>query len=214
MTTKRLLYLGLDPSHCPLDGEITHFPIIEVVPRPLSEVKAALLPFQKYTHVVITSKTAVSILRDYLALLNISISTWNEKLTLAVGAVTALYLREAGVKNMLVATDEKAEGVVALFDELSLTQEAYFFLPRSSLSRSVIPDELIKRGVRYRGCALYDTVTKREIPTIDLTLFDEIVFTSPSTVKAFWELFGAPPRGKRLTPIGPVTREALLKICQ
>jgi uroporphyrinogen-III synthase len=40
-------------------------------------------------------------------------------------------------------------------------------------------------------------------------MFDEIVFTSPSTVAAFKEIFGALPRGKKLVAIGPITEEAL-----
>jgi uroporphyrinogen-III synthase len=43
----------------------------------------------------------------------------------------------------------------------------------------------------------------------NLAAFDEIVFTSPSTIEAFLAIFGALPRDKILTPVGPVTEAAL-----
>jgi uroporphyrinogen-III synthase len=56
---------------------------------------------------------------------------------------------------------------------------------------------------------LYDTVTQKLEPKPDLNHVQEIVFTSPSTVLAFLEIFGALPKGKKLIAIGPITQQQL-----
>ena len=68
---------------------------------------------------------------------------------------------------------------------------------------SGMPDPL--SGVRY----LYDTISQVIQPKPNLDHVDEIVFTSPSTVKAFIEIFGVLPRGKKCLAIGPITEQAL-----
>jgi len=88
-------------------------------------------------------------------------------------------------------------------------ENAYFFMPRSSSSRPIIVNFFQERQIRYQSCDLYDTVTQILEPRPDLDQIDEIVFTSPSTVRAFIEIFGTLPNGKRLIAIGPVTEEAL-----
>ena len=58
-------------------------------------------------------------------------------------------------------------------------------------------------------CPIYDTRTVQPKVVPDLTKVDEIVFTSPSTVKAFLDVFSEIPQDKKLTTIGPVTEQAL-----
>ena len=82
-------------------------------------------------------------------------------------------------------------------------------MPRSSRSRPVIAQFFQEKEIRYQACDLYDTVTQALKPKPDLKLVDEIVFTSPSTVSAFLEIFGKLPKDKKLTAIGPVTQEML-----
>ena len=53
-------------------------------------------------------------------------------------------------------------------------------------------------------------VQKKE--AINLLEFDEIFFTSPSTVDGFLNIFGAfPKNGPRLVSIGPITKAYLEK---
>jgi uroporphyrinogen-III synthase len=60
-------------------------------------------------------------------------------------------------------------------------------------------------------CDLYDTVPQKLEPIPDLNAIDEIVFTSPSTVRAFVEIFRHIPQDKTLTCLGPITQEELQK---
>lgn len=113
---------------------------------------------------------------------------------------------------MRLAPTATQEGVIELLQCLDLSS-AYLFWPRSALARPVIADYLTRRGVSFHALDLYDTRPQAPLPLPNLDDFDEIVFTSPSTVKAFLTIFGSLLGGaKTLTPTGPITKEALFSI--
>ena len=196
---KKILYLGLDPSRYP--EKVTHYPIIRTVPRPFDskEMVRVFANFDHYTHLIFTSRTAVSILQER----NLS---FEKKVLIAVGKATAGLLERVD----FVAQDERAEGIVELLMQLDL-REGHLFWPHSALSRPVIRNFLEAAGIRYTDCILYDTLPNRVEPIPSLDEFDEIVFTSPSTINAFLDLFGSFPKDKILTAIGSVTENKLEK---
>jgi uroporphyrinogen-III synthase len=210
---KRVLYLGLDPSHHsdPSEAcEIVHWPIIRIVPIPLSEnqVNVALRNFEQYTHLIFTSKSAVPILKDYLHAMGKNWHSGQPKVTLAVGKVTAAHLTACGLTPTKVALNETAEGIVELLEELVL-EGAHVFWPHSNQARNVIPAYLQTRGVAFCACPLYFPEYQALSPLPQLDSFQEIVFTSPSTVKAFLQVFGGLPENMTLKAIGPVTQAYL-----
>ena len=201
-----VLYTGTNPSHFVSDKLVIHCPLIEIVPRPFDDVatQAMMADLDRYTHIVFTSKNTVPIF-----------CTWAEKLGLpinaqiiAVGSITADALHAAGLKPALIASDEQQEGVIELL-MLQNLERAYILVPRSSRARPHIQMFLETHRIRHQLCNLYDTVTKVPHPLPNLSVVDEIVFTSPSTVDAFIQIFDILPVDKQLTPIGPVTEEKL-----
>lgn len=210
MRNKRVLYLGLDPAHARIEGEIIHCPLIEIVPRPPDDpaIANAIKLFPAYTDLLFTSKTAVNILAAYLPLYNFAIKDAATKQIAAVGRQTAASLLALDLPVTLIAEEETAEGLVAALSSLSF-ENRYFFWPHSSLARPVLADFLRSRGARFEACAFYDTLPQRLVNPPCLDTIDEIVFTSPSTVDAFLALIGPLPRDKILTPIGPITAAKL-----
>jgi uroporphyrinogen-III synthase len=205
--SKRILYLGLDPTHykCQTSDEVFHWPIIQIIPRPLADpaIQQTLLDFSSYSHMIITSKSTVHILQDYLPRLGFTTQSWSSKLTIAIGRVTAKYLKEWGI-NPIIAQEETAEGIIQELQKLTLAN-AHIFWPHSSQARSVIHDFLSKNCIRHTTCSLYDPQPRLPGHLPALETFDEILFSSPSTVKAFFSIFEKLPSHVRLTPIGPVT---------
>ncbi len=203
---KKILYLGLDPSHYGKEN-VVHCPMIQISPKPFGEIKESLLKFNEYTHIIITSKTTISMLDLYFKEIGSTIQELKKKNVIAVGHVTAKYLNKAGIACR-IPQSETAEGVVEVLEKLDLCN-SYLFLPQSAQARPVIKSYLIHRNIRVEICEIYDTKTL--IPKIlpQLENFDEIVFTSPSTVKAFLEIFGTFPKNIQLTPIGPITAKFL-----
>lgn len=207
---KQILYLGLDPSYYDSDGIVTHWPIIKILPRPLSDsaLHQALLAFATYTHVIITSKTTVKILNEYLTLLGFDSFRWLNKIVITVGKTTARHFASFQCKKMFVAENETAEGIIQILEHLPL-EKAHLFWAHSSQARPVISKFLNRQEVQFTDCILYDPKPIDVQEKLSLEKFDEIVFTSPSTVDAFRSIFGSLPKDILLKPIGPITAQYL-----
>lgn len=210
----RILYLGTDPTQFKQQlttfDDLIHFPIIKIVPRPFSDllIRRAFADVENYTHFIFTSKHAVKIFREHLNLLNQTLNVSIQRI-FAIGKVTAHHLTTLDLSPHFIAAEETQEGVLQLLCSLDL-KNAYIFIPRSAISRPLLIHFLEEKNIRFVACDLYDTVTNKVDVLPDLNPIDEIVFTSPSTVKAFIEIFGALPLNKKLTPIGPITAKLLL----
>jgi uroporphyrinogen-III synthase len=211
---KRILYLGTDPTqfesqgHC--HGHLIHYPVIKILPRPLDdpEIRQAYDDLDEYTHLLFTSKNAVKIFCQHIEELQKPLNTFKTQTLIAIGEVTAAHLSSQGLAPQLVSREETQEGVVKMLNRIDL-QNAYVFMPRSTLSRPILSNYFQEQQIRYQACDLYDTVTQNLDPKPDLAEIDEIVFTSPSTVRAFLEIFGKLPLGKKFFAIGPITEESL-----
>ena len=190
-TRKRILYLGTDPSRFSWAGTIVHYPVIKIIPR-----KAPLPDLTPFTHLIFTSKNAVQCFFDLGG-------TTEGKHVIAVGSVTACHLPGA-----LVAKEETQEGIIALLEKLDLSG-AHLLLPRSSQSRPALENYLVKRQISHCLLDLYDPVPHRPGESPSLEEVDAIVFTSPSTIKGFLEIFGAIPAGKEIVTQGAISDQFL-----
>ncbi|HEX4840492.1 MAG TPA: uroporphyrinogen-III synthase [Rhabdochlamydiaceae bacterium] len=196
------LYLGTDPENCDLK-DLIHYPIIKTVPLEIpSHIRE---DFADYTHILFTSKNAVQIL-----LTQFHSEKFKNKRLIAIGKSTAAKLAQEGVASHLVSQNESQEGVIELLKHQDL-HDAYVFYPRSSLARKKLEHYLSSRAVRHQICDLYETVFQKPEPFPDFASIDEIIFTSPSTVKGFVAAFGTIPHDKKLTCIGPITEDELKK---
>ena len=199
---KRILYLGTNPLGCQGREDVFHCPIIEIVPREIP--RYVIEDMEEYTHFIFTSKHSVSLFLNFVQ----DKKVLEGKVICAVGQESAKKLELLGAPFPHIAKEETQEGIIDLLCSMDL-KEAYVLFPRSSLARHGIENFLMAREVRYQAFDLYDTVTKKPEQMPNLEQFEEIVFTSPSTVKAFVDLFLTLPKDKKLTSIGPITQEAL-----
>lgn len=212
--TKKILYLGLDlPSELRNKKDVTHCPLIRIIPRPKEDpdIIHAFSQIGKYTHFIFTSKSAVKIFFDYAIAHGICLDTLNQKIFLSVGQKTAQQLKNFGVNKVTIATDETAEGMVSLLNSLNL-DDSFIFWPHSALSRLLVSDWLQANQHTHYASIFYDTLINIPEHMPDIIDYDEIIFTSPSTIDAFCALFGKLPKNKILTCIGPVTQKHLLNL--
>jgi uroporphyrinogen-III synthase len=207
-----VLYLGIDPSNYHTEKFLIHYPLITTQPRPYDsiECKHVFSEIPNYTHLLFSSKTTVRFFFDCLRFHGYEEKEIADKSIIAIGRATALAVEKFGVQPTHVANRESSDGLVRLMSLLDL-KEAYIFFPRSSLSKPLLTFFLVERGIRHQIYNLYDTVVNQPKIIQDLNQVDEIVFTSPSTVDAFSRLYQVIPPKTRLRPIGPVTKDALLK---
>lgn len=205
---KHILYLGLNPTNFISDNLLTHAPVIQIVPYALTQVKSVLKQFSQFTHILFTSKTSVQILFPYLAQLGFTHADWNTKVIAAVGQATAQELQLYHLTAAYIAKEETAEGLIAEIDQLNF-KKSHVFWPHSKLSRPLLKEYFTHKNVLISECLLYDTHLKQPNPLPDLELFDEIVFTSPSTVDGFLKCYASFPSNKKFTCVGPVTERYL-----
>ena len=209
---KKTLYLGLNPKHYETDHQIVHFPVIEVAPRCFSnkEIQEVFSRVEKYTHIIFTSKSSVQIFFNYLKRAGKTLLDIEGADFVAIGRVTAKWLRGFGVEVHHIAEDETQEGMIDLLSTIEL-KESLVLLPQSSRARAKLAHYLVEKGVHHQIVHLYDTKTKEGLNYPPINQFDEIVFTSPSTVDAF---FSTIPENEindvhRYKVIGKITAEVL-----
>ena len=200
---KRILNLG---SH-PKEG-MAHLPLIEIVPRDFwgQEIKRAMADFSSYTHLILTSPNGARLFKECMDAYGVEPKG---KKVFAVGKGTAQALEARGIEVDQVAVEERQEGIIDLL-ALEELENAYLLLPQSSRARSMLSSALIMREIRHQKIALYDTKSNIPERVPDLSQFDEILFTSPSTVEAFSSLYQAIPKDLILRPMGHTTHLALI----
>lgn len=205
-TKKKTLYLGTSLEEDSNLDHIIHYPIIQLAPLPIP--LKVWEEFQLFTHILFTSKNAVSIFFESIEQ-DVSIHwLFKNKKVIAIGDATARRLTQYNLNVDEMPKNAQQEGLIQLFETQDL-KNAYFFYPRSSLARKNLEIFFIQKSIRYCLCDLYQTQPQTFLPKPNWNEIQEIVFTSPSTVQAFIQLFHTIPCDKKLTCIGPVTKQAL-----
>lgn len=203
---KRVLYLGLEaPSNN--DCTVIHFPVIRIIPEPTHspKIQQAFKELSLFTHIVFTSKTAVNFFFQFLKELRLNIESPENITFIAVGQATAKAIQNQGFQTGIIAQEESAEGLVKELTNLNL-KDSYLFWPHSALSRSVISDYLQQNGIHYLDCVFYNTIFQQPTTIPDLKQIDEIVFTSSSTVDAFFQIYKNIPKEIKISCIGKITQ--------
>ncbi len=196
----RRLHTGLTP---PLAGA-AHAPFIKIAPRHIPRPDDRFAEIKTASHFIFTSKTAVDLLLNAIP----SFTQLSSCPCFAVGQKTKGCLNKWGFDNVAASKTETAEGLIASIEEHNLIHPKFFW-PHSALSRRVIPDYCQKKMIPLIDLILYDTLPNIPDPIPDLQDFDEIIFTSPSSVEGFLSVYGSLPQTCQLTPIGPITADAL-----
>lgn len=209
------LYLGLDLPDYLKDCDLVHYPVIKIIPSEASnpDIKKAFNDLQKYSHIIFTSKSAVRVFFEFLKFYHSQASDISKKAFIVVGTQTAHTLQSFGKFDCKIADEETAEGVVVSLEKI-LEPDDYLLWPHSKLSRDVISNYLTFKKIGFHECILYDTIPHQPFSPPALEQFQEIIFTSPSTVDAFKQIYGAIPANKILTAIGPITKNHLEQLIE
>ena len=204
---KPSLYIGTKTE---FEKGVEYIPFIKVVPKPFDSfsIKHQFADIKEYTHIIFTSKNAVTIFFQALDYFKLSQTVLEDKVVICIGEATRKALESFGVKNTIVSKEATQEGVIETLAFLDL-KNAYVFYPRSSRARQTLRNALLLWEVRVQVCDLYDTVCDlpKELP--DLNVYKEVIFSSPSTIDAFKSAFSSVPEGVKLKSIGPVTESYL-----
>ncbi|MFH1208071.1 MAG: hydroxymethylbilane synthase [Candidatus Omnitrophota bacterium] len=207
---KRVLVTGTRSKRFESMGKIIHVPMIEIKPaRSFKALDAAILRIDEYDGFLFTSRHAVLYFLDRLKMKMKSVEALRSKMIVAIGKTTAEALKSFGLGATCMPEEETAESMAKLLGNFPV-QGKHFLIPRSDLARDLLVDELRKRGALVEPVTVYRNICPK-IKKQDLGRIDEIVFTSPSTIRNFLKIHQDIPARIKVWAIGPVTQAQLKK---
>ncbi|MBO8126301.1 MAG: uroporphyrinogen-III C-methyltransferase, partial [Firmicutes bacterium] len=208
--TERLMSLGAEPLECPT------IKISE--PDSYEPVDAAIEGLaQGYDWIVFTSVNGVEYFLDRLFVKGKDIRALGEAKLAAIGTATAGALRRRGLRVDFIPTEYRAEGLLAGFPTEEVSGKKVL-IPRALEARTILPEELKRRGAKVLEVPVYKTVLDESegetlVRELSQGQVDAITFTSSSTVKNFLTLLTKAGgsldliKGVTIACIGPITAE-------
>lgn len=202
-----------------LGAEVIEIPAIEIL-APLSwePLDAALRNLQQYQWLLVTSANAVRFIRERLAALDITATSFSHLKIAAIGSTTAAALEDLGLTISTTPEEYVAEALVASIGDRA--GNARVLIARAAIARDVIPEALKQIGAQVDVVEAYRTL----IPESSIIHIAEVfapgcppphaaTFTSSSTVTNFFQLLRAAgltlPNTTRAISIGPITSQTL-----
>jgi uroporphyrinogen-III synthase/hydroxymethylbilane synthase len=194
--------LGLSPKQLASKNEVVFYPIIKINHYNLLDKAFNKMweDFSAFTHLLFTSKTTVDQLLPF-----IKKEQLKDKIIIAIGRETEKKLLSYEIKS-IVCKEETSEGVVEVLKTLV---NPYILYAHSKNARPVIGTFLKENNINHLNISIYEPQINLDLPQVDLNHFDEVFFTSPSTVDAFFSQFSDIPVLLKLSCIGPITQNYL-----
>ncbi|MCM8792505.1 MAG: uroporphyrinogen-III C-methyltransferase [Candidatus Omnitrophica bacterium] len=221
---KRILFTGLSPERFFLKGNYFHLPLIKIEPledyRELDNWIEKIAQHHKpstinykpaFDWIVFSSRYGVEYFFRRVFKLGYDSRRLSGIKIAAIGKSTANKLKEYGICADLIPKDENSLGLIEEFRKiLKSSAISYQTLVKIFLPRSDIADKGLKKGLEELGaevisCVAYKNVIPDNLPDLDFDFFDEIMFTSPSTVRNFIKRYGRPSSRIKIRCIGEVT---------
>lgn len=198
----RTLYLGLNKKTAK-KYYAHHLPILQLIPfaKTSPQLKKAFRYLPLTTHILLTSPSSSAVFLSK-ACKRFSKSLLQKKCYICIGKATHETIRNVLPKApTLLASEEISEGVFPVIRTLPTT--SYLLYPHSALSRPAIKDFLKKNSWHFFSYAHY-TVKPRPIKKHLFSQYEHIILTSPSTVRAYAQLFPQLPQKTHWCQ-GPIT---------
>lgn len=204
---RRILFTGLSKERYFTKGaNYFHLPLIRIVPmEDYWELDGHIKNIRRFDWVVFSSRYGVEYFFKRLEIIGYDSRALSGIKVAAIGASTKNRLFDFGIIADLAPRDESSEGLVEEFKRIGL-RGAKLFLPRSDISDKNLSDGFKRLGAEVVTGFAYRNVPAEDLPDLDLNSFDEIMFTSPSTVRNFKARYGKVPKQVKASFIGDVTR--------
>lgn len=214
-SSRRILFTGLSKERYFERGSYFHLPLIRIKPLDdYSKFDKKLTIIKQFDWIVFASRYGVEYFFKRLKHLKQDVRTLSGIKIAAVGNSTANKLLDFGLFADLVPKNESSVGLAKEFSaksgKLNLKSKK-IFLPRSDLSDKGLSDAFEKLGAKVTSSVAYCNVMPDDLPELDLSFFNEIIFTSPSTVRNFKKKYKKIPANIKVKYIGKITEKQLKK---
>lgn len=202
---KRILFTGLSQERFFTKGTYFHLPLIKIEPMDdYREFDKYLEDIKKFDWIVFSSRYGVEYFFKRLRKVGLDIRALNGIKLATIGHSTGNRLLDFAIYADLVPKEESSAGLIEEFRKLDI-KDKKIFLPRSDISDKGLKKALERFGAGVTTSFAYRNVMPRNLPDLDLRFFNEIIFTSPSTVRNFKNRYKKLPKNVRIRCIGDVT---------
>ena len=232
---KPTLYTGTLPDIEKRNADYTYTPLIEINNSSIFSLKDALYDEENYEYykgkglawddddekkpkyVVFTSQHSISSTIECIPEL---LEEQENYIFISIGDTTTEALHNAGIKDVIQVEEDNRFGIIKWFekekekyDEANARYEDIIY-PHSSLSPEDIPLALQELGFSVKSFVAYKNVMPEHPRLVNLNHFKRIVFTSPSTIDNFIELYGKLPENTEFITRGPITQQHLEEVLE
>lgn len=209
--SKRILFTGLSKERFFEKGSYVHLPLIKIEPmKDYREFDNYLRNIKEFDWIVFASRYGVEYFLKRLKDIGLDLRALSNIKIAAIGNSTKNRLLDLGVLADLVPKKESSEGLIEEFKKVDVKGKK-IFLPRSDISDKGLAKAFEKLGAKVITGFAYRNVMPKNLPYLDLDFFDEIVLTSPSTVRNFKKRYGRLPKKVKVECIGEVTEKEAKK---
>ena len=232
---KPTLYTGTLPDIEKRNADYTYTQLIEINNSSIFSLKDALYDEENYEYykgkdlawddddekkpkyVVFTSQHSISSTIECIPEL---LEEQENYIFISIGDTTTEALHNAGIKDVIQVEEDNRFGIIKWFekekekyDEANARYEDIIY-PHSSLSPEDIPLALQELGFSVKSFVAYKNVMPEHPRLVNLNHFKRIVFTSPSTIDNFIELYGKLPEDSEFITRGPITQKHLEEVLE
>jgi uroporphyrinogen III methyltransferase/synthase len=198
---RRTLYTGLSNSN----PEFIHTPLIAIHERrDKREILESIHRLNEYDYLLFTSRYAV---KYWFATLKESGHVLTKTKIISIGNTTTNALKEEGVTIIIQVEKDDSYGVLDYFCTQPRGKRILF--PRSNLGLEILPEGLKKLGFRVDLVTAYDNQPSVNPLRVNLDNIQRVVFTSPSTIDYFIQLYGTLPSHIEYVTQGRITANHL-----
>jgi len=202
---KKILYTGLSDERFFLKGTYYHLPLIKIVAmEDYKRFDAHLKDIKRFDWIVFMSRYGVEHFFKRLMAIGLDVRALNGIRIAAIGCSTANRLSDVGISADLMPKKESSQGLLGELKQMDLKSKK-IFLPRSNLGDKGLTVNFRKLGAKVTSGFAYRNIMPNDLPAIDFNFFDQIFFTSPSTVRNFKRRYGCLPKHIKASCIGDVT---------
>jgi uroporphyrinogen III methyltransferase/synthase len=206
---KNILFTGLSEERYFTESNYFHLPLIKIEPmKDYSEFDTHLKNIQIFDWIIFASRYGVEYFFKRLKTTGYDSRILSEIKIAAIGNSTRNRLSDFSILADVVPKKESSVGLIEKFKKIDI-KDKNIFLPRSDISDKGLSRAFEELGAKVTTSLAYKNTIPKELPDLDFNFFDEIVFTSPSTVRNFKQRYKKIPSGLKVSFIGDVTlREA------
>lgn len=204
--SRRILFTGLSNERFFMEETYFHLPLIKIMPiSDYAGFDNYLKGIGGYDWIIFTSRYGAEFFFRRLNTISLDSRDLKDIKIAAIGNSTKKRLEDFGILADLVPENESSRGLLNKFSKMDIRGRK-IFLPRSDLSDKGLTEGLKALGAKVTAGVCYRNVASKSLPDLDLSSFDEIMFTSPSGVRNFVKRYGNKIPGEtKISCIGEVT---------